>query len=681
MTCRFIPDQNRILFCDGQAIGVRTDYNGVLLLDSILQKICNEQKDEIKFELPLSEAIILKQSLNNENEHVINELTEQITNAQKLPKKGIKAQKWNTVCLSLPLDVFRTSASNTVAELLAKNCHTPELSVASAVQERLSELSGEPVNASDRKSMASESRRRETFTRWPHMDYQWALPDQMAQAGFYHQPNNSGDDRAMCFTCSVCLVCWERTDEPWSEHERHSPSCPFVLGEYTQNVPLSVTLATNPAIDATYRGNKVSVLGTSSISHLLPTSNPDGLISVFNISAKLKRTHSFYVTHYDSHIIERFRKDFRIVNDEKKCAVDKHITALAIISDKDGNEKRPTIVCGLKIEQNDMETSENCTYLVVYDFMYTKDDGFNDDDSTKSVENEQVIDLSNYNNITKHMKYFASSIYKTLIPGESDEVFLPLPPTLGKSHNGPRLLNIENQEQTDSNCVCTSPPSTSSSSPFFLYQSYLNNIQNSSTTTSTTTTTATPTTTTSVTTNPTTSISDHIVELKNKTINKKLNYSRAVQCIELPENCRRFDVKKILTTRDGGHVFVVLNCFLLIYKLDLSNKMVKLETEPVLLRELNDNERPIEINLLPSIEKFNNCSSNSQTTTINNICDIDGNVVIVCEDGAVRIIQLATLRTICVAKLESEKFISAAYCNSKFFFSIYILIIIYRVLA
>lgn len=75
----------------------------------------------------------------------------------------------------------------------------------------------------------------------------------MAQAGFYHQPNSSGDDRAMCFTCNVCLVCWERTDEPWSEHERHSPTCAFVMGEYTQNVPLSVTLATNPAIDATYR--------------------------------------------------------------------------------------------------------------------------------------------------------------------------------------------------------------------------------------------------------------------------------------------------------------------------------------------------------------------------------------------------------------------------------------------
>ncbi|XP_014678565.1 PREDICTED: baculoviral IAP repeat-containing protein 6-like, partial [Priapulus caudatus] len=75
----------------------------------------------------------------------------------------------------------------------------------------------------------------------------WAQPAPMAQAGFYYAPNNPGDDRAMCFTCNVCLVCWEATDEPWSEHERHSPTCPFVKGEYTQNVPLSVTHATSPA--------------------------------------------------------------------------------------------------------------------------------------------------------------------------------------------------------------------------------------------------------------------------------------------------------------------------------------------------------------------------------------------------------------------------------------------------
>ncbi|KAG8262296.1 Baculoviral IAP repeat-containing protein 6 [Homalodisca vitripennis] len=107
----------------------------------------------------------------------------------------------------------------------------------------------------------------------------------MAQAGFYHQPNSSGDDRAMCFTCIVCLVCWEPTDEPWSEHERHSPSCPFVKGEYTQNVPLSVTYATAPAI---HTDAPMEVLGTSSVPELIPTASSSGNIIVWNCSRQLK---------------------------------------------------------------------------------------------------------------------------------------------------------------------------------------------------------------------------------------------------------------------------------------------------------------------------------------------------------------------------------------------------------
>lgn len=134
----------------------------------------------------------------------------------------------------------------------------------------------------------------------------------MALAGFYHQPNAAGDDRAMCFTCTVCLVCWEKTDEPWGEHERHSPTCPFVMGEYTQNVPLSVSYATSAATDATYRGVAVNIIGTSSVPHLIATSNKEGLISVFDISEKVKRTHSFFVTQFDSHILERLTQDFGV---------------------------------------------------------------------------------------------------------------------------------------------------------------------------------------------------------------------------------------------------------------------------------------------------------------------------------------------------------------------------------
>lgn len=106
----------------------------------------------------------------------------------------------------------------------------------------------------------------------------------MAQAGFYHQPNTSGDDRAICFTCNVCLVCWEPTDEPWSEHERHSPACPFVRGEYTLNVPLSMTLATAPALTI----DPVDVVSTTNVPGLVGTASHNALVNIWNVQNLLK---------------------------------------------------------------------------------------------------------------------------------------------------------------------------------------------------------------------------------------------------------------------------------------------------------------------------------------------------------------------------------------------------------
>lgn len=56
LKCKYIPVIDRILFSDGQALGVRSDYNGVLLLDSMLQKIVKDNKEEVKVELLLSEV-------------------------------------------------------------------------------------------------------------------------------------------------------------------------------------------------------------------------------------------------------------------------------------------------------------------------------------------------------------------------------------------------------------------------------------------------------------------------------------------------------------------------------------------------------------------------------------------------------------------------------------------------
>lgn len=87
--------------------------------------------------------------------------------------------------------------------------------------------------------------------------FRWAKPESMSRAGFYHEPTSTNDDRSMCFTCNVCLVCWERTDEPWSEHERHQPNCPYIKGSPTQNVPLSVYYASQPAIKCEHKVHKL----------------------------------------------------------------------------------------------------------------------------------------------------------------------------------------------------------------------------------------------------------------------------------------------------------------------------------------------------------------------------------------------------------------------------------------
>ena len=67
----------------------------------------------------------------------------------------------------------------------------------------------------------------------------------MAAAGFFHKPDKSGDDRVFCFACSVCLISWETNDDPFQEHQRHSPTCPFISSNSlkSSNVPSEFTMA------------------------------------------------------------------------------------------------------------------------------------------------------------------------------------------------------------------------------------------------------------------------------------------------------------------------------------------------------------------------------------------------------------------------------------------------------
>ncbi|GFS25394.1 baculoviral IAP repeat-containing protein 6, partial [Elysia marginata] len=302
LECAYLPEKDKTVFCDGLALGVRGDLQGILLLDTALQTAVSRTEDSVKIELPLAEAThLLKTLLSTELsikdnvDDFENVLAQSIQKVQDATQGNHKTAKWATVTLQMQHLTIRSVCSALMEELTKSNQTGQGFPVASAIVDRLGfllpssrlDIMKEPIN---RALMYSEAARRETFVNWPHMNYKWALPEPMAQAGFFHHPNLHGDDRAMCFTCNVCLVCWEPTDEPWSEHERHSQLCPYIKGDYTQNVPLTVTYATQPAqFHDDHAQQKISCLSATFNEDFIATSTSSGNITVWDISYILKK--------------------------------------------------------------------------------------------------------------------------------------------------------------------------------------------------------------------------------------------------------------------------------------------------------------------------------------------------------------------------------------------------------
>ncbi|KFQ24273.1 Baculoviral IAP repeat-containing protein 6, partial [Merops nubicus] len=343
--CQYISAVDKVIFVDDYAVGCRKDLNGILLLDTALQTPVSKQDDVVQLELPVTEAqqllsaCIEKVDVSSTEGYdlFITQLKDGLKNTSHETAANHKVAKWATVTFHLPHHVLKSVASAIVNELKKINQNIAALPVASSVMDRLSyllpsarpELGVGPGRSVDRSLMYSEANRRETFTSWPHVGYRWAQPDPMAQAGFYHQPASSGDDRAMCFTCSVCLVCWEPTDEPWSEHERHSPNCPFVKGEHTQNVPLSVTLATSPAqFPCTDGTDRIACFGSGSCPHFLATATKRGKICIWDVSKLMKVHLKFEINAYDPAIVQQL-----MLSGEQSSGVDSRRPTLAWLED------------------------------------------------------------------------------------------------------------------------------------------------------------------------------------------------------------------------------------------------------------------------------------------------------------------------------------------------------------
>ena len=52
----YLAGVDKLLLCDGQAVGVRKDHSGIVLLDSILQTPVARQDCTVRLDIPLSEV-------------------------------------------------------------------------------------------------------------------------------------------------------------------------------------------------------------------------------------------------------------------------------------------------------------------------------------------------------------------------------------------------------------------------------------------------------------------------------------------------------------------------------------------------------------------------------------------------------------------------------------------------
>ncbi|OAD60685.1 Baculoviral IAP repeat-containing protein 5.2-B, partial [Eufriesea mexicana] len=78
--------------------------------------------------------------------------------------------------------------------------------------------------------------RLKTFEDWPFQSSDNSCnPEQMAAAGFFVVDGKEEPDLVECFICSKQLDGWDPDDDPWNEHIKHQPQCPFVrLGKLNE---------------------------------------------------------------------------------------------------------------------------------------------------------------------------------------------------------------------------------------------------------------------------------------------------------------------------------------------------------------------------------------------------------------------------------------------------------------
>lgn len=284
-----LPCHDKILVLTSTHIYARQLYQGLYFLDSIVSSI-NDEQCHVLIELTHGDAQLLIQLLASLDLPALKHIAELHDLLKKHLDEHSSSSLWNLVqipfdCLNaiktcfdilrlhkqnivqnptnsapmpgivvvgLLLDYLtryyhhKKSLNTTVDEHIGSTLESTNTPTVSNTPSTMSSFLNPGGRTTRERLMFSEATRHRTFTLWPHASFRWLSPENMAKAGFYYSALKDNDDRALCFACTVTLVCWEPSDSPWTEHGRHSPLCPFIKGDFTENVPLRTTCSIQP---------------------------------------------------------------------------------------------------------------------------------------------------------------------------------------------------------------------------------------------------------------------------------------------------------------------------------------------------------------------------------------------------------------------------------------------------
>jgi WD40 repeat protein len=324
---------DKLVVCNGSSLGSRKSLDGRLLLDTILQPPLNDHEALVRIEILHEEVILLLNEMKSLR-HISTDMTSLVARLIKVFDEYIERENklnhldteeshdqirnWSYCIIEEPLKglyelfnkmflQYQPAKANSGGARPSSSTDPlpPVAEIISAIRFRLHLL--HPVhyphvhnletglenlsNNADTALMLSEGMRRISFNNWIHKDYLWAEQNKMSEAGLYlfvntpvnHLVSTAKGDRTTCFTCGIYIHRWLPSDEPWSEHTRHS-KCPFMRGEFTLNVPAKFTEGTHSSVHCI---SPVTVMSNVSDSNMVAVATVDNKIQLWDIGHSL----------------------------------------------------------------------------------------------------------------------------------------------------------------------------------------------------------------------------------------------------------------------------------------------------------------------------------------------------------------------------------------------------------